>query len=97
MSKIDLDKFVEHLVLTGGLDFNCVQSALWAQGLILDANGVQKVGEDQPSENQLLSAEKRDLEDARRLMKRFPYASIRNICQQLDAIVANMEKTNNKQ
>lgn len=45
MSKIDIDKFVEHLIKLNALDINAVQSALFAQGLTFCGYKIQKIGE----------------------------------------------------
>ena len=45
MSKIDIDKFVEHLMKWNALDINAVQSALFAQGLTFCGYKIQKIGE----------------------------------------------------
>ena len=45
MSKIDIDKFIEHLMKWNALDINAVQSALFAQGLTFCGYKIQKIGE----------------------------------------------------
>lgn len=48
ISKIDIDKFVEHLVKYGALNVNAVQSALYAQGLTLCGDTIQRIKEETP-------------------------------------------------
>ena len=48
MSKIDIDKFIEHLVKYGALNVNTVKSALYAQGLTLCDGTIQEIKEKAP-------------------------------------------------
>lgn len=48
MSKIDIDKFVLHLIKWGALDVNAVQSSLYAQGLTLCGDTIQEIKEKAP-------------------------------------------------